>query len=186
MSPPSPMAQGPGSLPLDGGGEGVGVAVLRAPDVAREAPPEVVHERRASTPIPGPSPIEGEGRAGASAAWDLSDRVRSPAVTTRQSRRLREAMTLPEKRLWTELRRLSLHVRRQAPIARYVADFAIHSCKLIIELDGPPHALPEVAVRDAERDAWLATQGYRVLRFTNAQVMDDPGQVASLIQAAAA
>ena len=94
-------------------------------------------------------------------------------------------MTLPEQRLWAELRRSGLHFRRQVPIGCYVADFACHARCVVIEVDGPPHEVfADVALRDLERDAWLATQGYRVLRFTNAQVMDQMEQVLGEIDAA--
>jgi very-short-patch-repair endonuclease len=52
-------------------------------------------------------------------------------------------MTVSEKRLWEALRALNLHIRRQAPIGRYVADFAHHGAKIIIEVDGGRHDLPE-------------------------------------------
>ena len=50
-------------------------------------------------------------------------------------------MTFPERILWDELRRLKLNIRRQAPIGRYIADFAHHDSRLIIEIDGPLHSV---------------------------------------------
>jgi very-short-patch-repair endonuclease len=88
-------------------------------------------------------------------------------------------MTLPEKALWRALRRLHLHVRRPAPIGRYVADFAVHEARLVIEIDGGRHDLPEAQLHDAIRDDWLRSQGYRVLRFRNQQVLDDVDGAAS-------
>jgi very-short-patch-repair endonuclease len=82
-------------------------------------------------------------------------------------------MTLPEKMLWRALRRFELHIRRQAPIGGYVADFAIHEAGLVIEVDGGRHDLPEAQLHDAIRDDWLRSQGYCVLRFRNQQVLDD-------------
>jgi very-short-patch-repair endonuclease len=82
-------------------------------------------------------------------------------------------MTLPEQVLWKALRKTGLHVRRQVPIGRYVADFAVHEAGLVIEVDGGWHDEPEAQLRDVERDAWLATQGYRVLRVRNQQVLED-------------
>ena len=82
-------------------------------------------------------------------------------------------MTLPEKVLWRALRLLKLHARRQVPIGRYVADFAIHEASLVIEVDGGRHDLPAAQLHDAIRDDWLRSQGYRVLRFRNQQVLDD-------------
>ena len=57
------------SLPLDGGGSGVGVFALRVVDMAPEAPPSPLHECPALTLIPDPSPIEGEGRSDAIALY---------------------------------------------------------------------------------------------------------------------
>jgi very-short-patch-repair endonuclease len=101
----------------------------------------------------------------------------------KQARRLRSAMTLPEKRLWAELRKLDLNMRRQALIGRYVADFVSHAAGLIIEIDGGRHDLPEAQLHDLERTAWLNGQGYRVIRFRNEEVLGDPHGVAQLIHA---
>ena len=125
-----------------------------------------------------PFPLD-EGRAG-----DGGDQRRHEPGAVARARRPRKALTLPEKRLWADLRRTPLHVRRQAPTGRYVSDFIIHDCKLI-EIDGPTHGFPERELADAQRDVWFASQGYRTLRFTNARVMDDIEGVPSDIQAAA-
>jgi len=79
-----------------------------------------------------------------------------------------------EQKLWRELRKLDVHIRRQAPIGPYIADFACHSRNLVIEVDGEVHErLAEVALRDYERAEWLKSRGYRVIRFTNRQVEND-------------
>jgi len=79
-----------------------------------------------------------------------------------------------EQRLWKELRKLDAHIRRQAPIGRYIADFACQAKKLVIEVDGEVHErLDEVVLRDHERSEWLRGQGYRVVRFTNREVDAD-------------
>jgi very-short-patch-repair endonuclease len=91
-----------------------------------------------------------------------------------RSRGLKRRMTWTEARLWKELRKLDANFRRQAPIGRYFADFASHTRKLVIEVDGEIHErLAEVGLRDVERQAWLESQGYRVVRFTARQVSDD-------------
>ena len=85
-----------------------------------------------------------------------------------RGRRLRGAMTPSEDRLWKMLRKLDVHIRRQAPIGPYVVDFACHARNLVIEVDGGVHErLDEVALKDFERAEWLRSQGYRVVRFTN-------------------
>ena len=70
------------------------------------------------------------------------------------------------------------------PSAATSRDFAVLRSRLVIEIDRPPHALDGRDLHDAERDAWFAAQGYRTLRFTNAQVVDDINAVLRVIQAA--
>ncbi|MCR5880438.1 endonuclease domain-containing protein [Phenylobacterium sp. J367] len=90
-----------------------------------------------------------------------------------------------ELKLWKELRKLDQNFRRQAPIGRYFVDFASHGRRLVIEVDGGVHErLPEVALRDAERQRWLEAEGYRVLRFSDRQVWDDVHGVIDLIREA--
>jgi very-short-patch-repair endonuclease len=114
---------------------------------------------------------------------ELSDREGHAKGAIKRSQRLRREMTLPEKALWRVLQRLGLHVRRQAPIGRYIADFVIHQAGLVIEVDGGRHDLPEEQLHDAIRDDWLKSQGYRVLRFRNQQVLDDVDGVVEAILA---
>ena len=100
-----------------------------------------------------------------------------------RARRLRNTMKPSEQRLWRVLRGLDAHIRRQAPIGPYIADFACHSRKLVIEIDGEIHQrLDDVALRDFERAEWLRSQGYRVVRFTNRQVDDNLAAVVREIQ----
>ncbi|WP_375598624.1 endonuclease domain-containing protein [Devosia sp. Naph2] len=90
------------------------------------------------------------------------------------ARKLRREQTLPERRFWALLRAwrdAGLHWRRQAPIGPYVVDFVCKSRKLIVEIDGDTHYSDTGVAHDAQRTAYLAGRGYRVLRFTNADVM---------------
>ena len=91
-------------------------------------------------------------------------------------------MTLPEEVLWKALRKPDLGFRRQVPIDRYIADFVHLRARLIIELDGGWHDFPEAQLHDALRDAWLADQGYRVLRFRNQQALDHPFMIVEAIR----
>ncbi|WP_420794302.1 endonuclease domain-containing protein [Sphingosinicella microcystinivorans] len=77
-----------------------------------------------------------------------------------------------ERKLWSALReRLpGLKFRRQVPFGPYIADFASHRARLIIELDGEGHAFRIEA--DAARTRFLEAEGYRVLRFRNAEVVE--------------
>ena len=70
--------------------------------------------------------------------------------------------------------------KRQKPLGHYVVDFICIEEKLIIELDGGQHA--ENAEYDQERDAWLRSQGYKVLRFWNNELMNEMESVLEKIR----
>jgi very-short-patch-repair endonuclease len=97
------------------------------------------------------------------------------------ARRLRRAPTFAEGKLWKVLRKTDLHFRRQAPIGPYVVDFVCHAARLVVEVDGEVHELPEVAARDVRREAWLTGRGYQVIRFSNDQAISDPHSLVQLI-----
>jgi len=82
------------------------------------------------------------------------------------------------------LKPLGIHFRRQAPVGIYIADFAWHAGKLVVELDGSQHADARRAY-DAKRTEWLQSQGYRVLRFWNNDVLKTPRSVGEAILIAA-
>ena len=106
-----------------------------------------------------------------------------PEQTIRRARRLRETPTGAETALWSLLRERAvagLRFRRQVPLGRYVCDFACLSARLVIEIDGGVHRLREG--EDADRDAWLCSQGFTVLRFTNADVGSRPHLILDAIR----
>jgi len=70
--------------------------------------------------------------------------------------------------------------RRQEPIGRYIVDFACLSRRLIIEVDGSQHADNAC---DRERDQWLRSLGFRVLRFWNHDVLFNTDEVVGTIGA---
>ena len=83
-------------------------------------------------------------------------------------------MSVAEVKLWAYLRAHrtgNVHFRNQHAIGNYIVDFCASREKLIIELDGSQHL--EQAEYDAERTLYLESQGYRVIRFWNDQVMND-------------
>ncbi len=65
--------------------------------------------------------------------------------------------------------------RRQHQIGDYIVDFACAEYRLVIEVDGDIHKQPVVRAKDAEREKWLVAQGFRLLRFSNDQVMGAHG-----------
>ena len=90
------------------------------------------------------------------------------------SQTLRKEMTPEENKLWYRfLIPLPETVYRQKPIGEYIVDFYVASRKLVIEVDGIQHSSSEHRERDAERDAYLASLGITVLRYSNRSVNDD-------------
>ncbi|MBP8884021.1 endonuclease domain-containing protein [Ectopseudomonas oleovorans] len=88
------------------------------------------------------------------------------------AKRLRHEMTDAEQRLWYYLRAhrfLGLKFKRQKPIGPYIVDFICTERWLVIELDGGQHQLQ--TEYDQQRERYLETRGYRVLRFWNHQVL---------------
>ncbi len=97
---------------------------------------------------------------------------------------LRHHQTRAEHRLWLQLRSKRVanrRFRRQVRLDRYIVDFVCFSLRLIIEADGPSHeATPG---QDAVRTRRLEAQGYRVIRFSNEQVMRELDSVVETIRA---
>lgn len=98
-----------------------------------------------------------------------------------RARSLRNNMTDAERRLWRCLRhkQLGAKFRRQVPIGRYIADFVSFEAKLVIEVDGGHHA--EQVDDDAARTAWFESQGFRVMRFWNNEVLGETDAVVASI-----
>jgi len=95
-----------------------------------------------------------------------------------RARQLRCDQTDAEARLWESLRGGRLDGwkwRRQVPVGPFIVDFLCLEAALAVELDGGVHA--ERAESDARRDAVLRRKGLKVLRFWNAQVVEDPERV---------
>lgn len=109
--------------------------------------------------------------------------TRISAKTRQAAQRLRREQTPFERKLWPHLKQLKtshgLHFRRQAPIGPYIAGFVCFAKKLVIELDGETHVAEASVARDAQRDAFLHEQDFRVLRFPDRIVVTD---VASVVE----
>ncbi len=89
----------------------------------------------------------------------------------RFAREQRKQPSLAERVLWRKLRgrRQGVKFRRQHPIGKFVLDFYSPEARLAIELDGESHQ--QQAEYDTRRDAQLANQGIRTLRFANTEVL---------------
>ncbi|MDO4194873.1 MAG: endonuclease domain-containing protein [Prevotellaceae bacterium] len=90
------------------------------------------------------------------------------------SRENRRCSTPAEDMLWQRIRarQLGYKFRRQHVLLDYIADFFCQEKMLIIEVDGGYHNVTEQQSLDEERTARLATMGYRVVRFTNEEIIE--------------
>ena len=117
--------------------------------------------------------------------WAIRDRSVSQPNCNR-ARAMRLAPTDAERRLWWHLRhRLAVqrsHFRRQVRLGHYIVDFACHQLRVAIEIDCGQHA--EQVARDARRAKFLESQGYRVLRFWNNEVLANIDGVLEVIHSA--
>lgn len=86
-----------------------------------------------------------------------------------RARELRDNSTHSESLLWEYLKTKphGIKFRRQHPYSVYILDFYCHSLKLVIELDGSIHNLPDNKLNDEVRQQHLENDGLIVIRFTN-------------------
>ena len=98
---------------------------------------------------------------------------RSNPITRTRAIELRKELTPAEHKLWAALRndQLGVTFRRQHAIGVYIPDFVCVEKKLILELDGSQHL--QQAQYDEERTKYLNSQGYKVMRFWNNEVMNN-------------
>jgi very-short-patch-repair endonuclease len=102
------------------------------------------------------------------------------------ARKLRKDMTDAERALWRLLRDRRMdgwRFRRQEPIDRFIVDVVCFEARLIIEVDGGQHYESE---SDRTRDAYLQSQGFRVLRLWNTDVLANRDGVYQVILTALA
>jgi very-short-patch-repair endonuclease len=93
-----------------------------------------------------------------------------------KAKELRRTETEAERLLWVRLHKnqlLGLQFRRQHPINRFIADFYCPKIKLVIEVDGGIHEIPEHQAYDIGRSEILNDFGIKVIRFTNEQIFQD-------------
>jgi very-short-patch-repair endonuclease len=139
-----------------------------------------------------PLPLAGEGWGGGLSAveifmadqkqpeWKVSPKLRANA------RALRRNSTDAERILWSELRGHRLGgagFRRQVPIGNDIADFICYDAKLVIELDGGQHFSAQGERADAKRSAAIEAKGFKVLRFSNRDVMTNRAGILETIAA---
>ena len=122
-----------------------------------------------------PPPSAGEGKLA------RSDSRERGALLRKRAKAMRSDATPAEHRLWQILRAKRFDgykFKRQLPIDHYIADFVCIGQKLIIEADGGQHS---ENAHDACRDAYLQSQGFRILRFWNNDILRDEDAVMETI-----
>ena len=94
--------------------------------------------------------------------------MKQDAYLLDRAKRLRQAFTPFEAKLWSRLSRsqLGYKFRRQHVIGNCIVDFFCPQKALIVEVDGDTHD-PE---KDALRDHLNTHRGYATIRFTNGDV----------------
>ena len=100
----------------------------------------------------------------------------------RFARHLRKSMTAEETILWNVLRNRQLcgcKFRRQAPIGPYIVDFLHRKQRLVIEIDGGIHRQQQEY--DAAREEYLRARNYKIIRFTNEEILQNLPTVLSRI-----
>jgi len=117
--------------------------------------------------------------------------MKIPDIIKQAARDLRKNMTLAEKILWESIRYDFTWHRflRQKPIYVYtednwldryiIPDFYSHNAKLIIEIDGKVHNIPEILLQDEYKDVLTDKLWIKTLRFTNKQIQ---ANLAAVIQ----
>ena len=101
---------------------------------------------------------------------------------SKNAKAFRRRSTDAERRLCSILRNRSfenLKFQRQHPIGNYVVDFVCLEKSFIIEVDGGGHA--DQKKKDDERTQWLESQGFKVLRFWNDEVLKETDGVIKAI-----
>jgi very-short-patch-repair endonuclease len=160
--------------------QGVAIALfVKYGNASPNAPP--TREEGADATDSHPAVSSSSSPAGSLGGWQ------TPAAVWKYlkplAREMRKEPTEAEDVLWQHLRgkQLGVRFRRQHAIDRFIVDFYARDPRLIIEVDGSIHETQEEY--DAMRQAFLESLGYRVLRFTNEQVLQDIQGVLAVIRA---
>jgi very-short-patch-repair endonuclease len=93
-------------------------------------------------------------------------------------RQLRNTMTYCEKIVWMYLRKKQFGYRflRQYSVDKYVVDFYCPKLKLVVEIDGDVHDLPEQKEYDEKRQKELEEFGITFVRIKNEELLGNPNK----------
>lgn len=112
-------------------------------------------------------------------------RTRVSFEMRQKARALRINATKAESLLWYELREFNaegIKFRRQSPIGPYIVDFVCPAAKLIVEVDGDLHETDAGKRHDANRDSYLRSLGYFVMRVDEPDVISNAWHVAQEVR----
>ncbi len=126
---------------------------------------------------------EGEGNVAENRARYMTGGNNSH-INLVHAKEMRKNPTESEKILWEQLKNKNLDYkfRQQHLIDDYIVDFVCLSKELIIEVDGGYHNVPEQIKLDEERTFVLNKKGFKVVRFTNEEVLGNLEIVLSKIK----
>ncbi len=92
-------------------------------------------------------------------------------VLVQRAHKMRKEPTEEENKLWhILLKKIRPRFLRQRVIGNYIVDFCCPKLKLIIEVDGEQHYMPENEKYENNRTAFLEKSGYKIIRFYNSDV----------------
>lgn len=140
--------------------------------LSRRAHAASITRGEATSPLaPGGRGVGGEG-----ASWRKTLHPTIMSIARNRARSLRRNLTETERFVWARLRDRRFEgfkFRRQTPLGDYILDFVCFDCRVIVELDGGQHNDPAAIAYDTRRTQWLESEGFRVLRFWNHDVLQD-------------
>ena len=88
-----------------------------------------------------------------------------------RAHKMRKEPTEEENKLWhILLKKIRPRFLRQRVIGNYIVDFCCPKLKLIIEVDGEQHYMPENEKYENNRTAFLEQSGYKIIRFYNSDI----------------
>ncbi len=128
-----------------------------------------------------PSQGEGDGSMGFGYLW--ADPTTYPLLKE-YALNHRNKPTDAEAALWELVKSKKLEgfkFRRQHIIGNYITDLVCLDKRLVIEIDGLIHQLPENKESDIIRTEWLNEKGFKVIRFTNDEVLSNTDKTLELI-----
>jgi 5-methyltetrahydrofolate--homocysteine methyltransferase len=128
-------------------------------------------------------PSQGEGEVKVGFGYEWADPITYPLLKEFALNN-RSQPTEAEAALWEIVKSKKLEgfkFRRQHIIGNYITDLVCLDRKLIIEIDELIHQLPENNENDKVRTKWLEEKGFKVIRFTNEEVLNKTDEVIEVI-----